>query len=49
MSLLLLAAIIIAGVVFWKIAWKLLVIGALVTFVWEIVLVVQDLHHIVMK
>jgi hypothetical protein len=49
MSLLLIVAIIVAGVAFWKVAWKLLVIGALVTFVWEIVLIVQDLHHIVMK
>jgi hypothetical protein len=49
MSLLLIVAIIVAGIVFWKVAWKLLVIGALVTFVWEIVLIMQDIHHIVMK
>lgn len=49
MSLLLIVAIIIACVVFWKVALKLLAVVALVMFVWEIVLIVQDMHHIVMK
>ena len=49
MNLLLIVAIIVAGVAFWKVVWKLLVILALMAFVWEIVLIAQDIHHIVMK
>ena len=49
MNLLLIVAVIVAGVAFWKIVWKLLVILALVAFVWEIVLIAHDIHHIVMK
>ena len=49
MSLLLIVAVTIACVVFWKVALKVLAIVALVMFVWEIVLIVQDIHHIVMK
>ncbi len=49
MNLLLIVAIIVAGVAFWKVVWKLLAIVALVMFVWEIALIVQDVHHIMMK
>lgn len=49
MNFILIAAIIIACVAFWKVALKLLVVVVLVLFVWEIVLIVQDMHHIFMK
>lgn len=49
MNLILIVAIIIAGVAFWKVALKLLVVAGLVMFVWGIVLIVQDMHHILMK
>jgi len=49
MNLILIVAIIIACVAFWKVAVRLLVVVALAMFVWEIVLIVQDLHHILMK
>ncbi len=49
MNLVLIAAIIIACVAFWKVALKLLVVAALAMFVWEIVLIIQNVHHILMK
>jgi hypothetical protein len=42
----LLIALAIACVAFWRVAWRLLVIVALFMFVYGIIQVIQDLHHV---
>jgi len=43
----LLIAIAVACIAFWKVAWKLLAIAAIFMLVVGVVMVVQDLHHMV--
>jgi hypothetical protein len=44
---LLLLALAVACVAFWKVVWRILVIVVLFLFAWEIFLIIQDLHHVI--
>ncbi len=39
-------ALAVASVVFWRVAWKLLVVVALFLLVSGVVMFIQDLHHL---
>ena len=43
----LLIALAVACVAFWRVVWRILMIVVLFLFAWEIVLIIQDMHHLV--
>jgi len=43
----LLIALAVICVAFWKVVWRILMIVVVFLFAWEIVLIIQGLHHVV--